>query len=185
MNNSEIYQRLNLLNERLKSKNIKGELTIYGGAVMCLCFNSRESTSDIDGWFAPKKEMYDAINEVTNINNFEEGWLNDSVKGFISQKDEVIEAKELSFSNLRIFRPVDKYQFAMKCMSCRLEEDEHDIEDIMFLIKKIGIDDVEQAEDIIEEYFPKEMILPKTHFMLIEMIDKIYLNQNKEDYIER
>lgn len=170
MDSVEILRRLNLLNDKLKSKNIKGELTIYGGAVMCLCFNSRLSTSDIDGWFAPKTEIYKAINEITIENGFENGWLNDSVKGFISSRDEVIQMENMS--NLRIFRPVDEYQFAMKCMSCRLEEDEHDIEDIEFLIGKIGIESTEQAEQIIEKYFPPSLILPKTHFMLLEIIGK-------------
>lgn len=170
MTTEEIKFRLSLLNERLRQKKIEGELTIYGGAVMCLCFHSRESTSDIDGWFAPKSEMYEAINEVTMTNNFDEDWLNDSVKGFISRNDEVVELEGLSFSNLKIYRPVDNYLFAMKCMSCRLEKDEHDIEDIEFLIRKIGITSTEQAEKIIEEYFPPSSVLPKTHFMLLEMI---------------
>ena len=74
--------------------------------------------------------------------------------------------------NLKIFRPVDNYQFAMKCMSYRLEEDEHDIEDIKFLIDKIGIETTEDTENIIEKYFPRNLILPKTHFMLLELIGK-------------
>lgn len=112
MDSKEIIERLSLLNERLKAKNIEGELTIYGGAVMCLCYHSRESTSDIDGWFAPKTEIYNAIQEVTEINNFEDGWLNDSVKGFLSKRDDVIKVENLNFSNLNIYRPVDNYQFA-------------------------------------------------------------------------
>ena len=72
MDSNEILRRLKLLNEKLKNKNIKGELTIYGGAVMYLYFNSRKSTNDINGWFAPKSEIYDAINEVTYENNFNE-----------------------------------------------------------------------------------------------------------------
>lgn len=170
MDSNEIISRLELLNEKLKNKEIDGELTIYGGAVMCLCYHSRFSTSDIYGWFAPKTEIYESIREVTEENGFDEGWLNDSVKGFISSNDNVIEMTRMS--NLKIYRPVDEYQFAMKCMSCRLEEDEHDIEDIKYLIERLNIETSEQAELIIQKYFPPSLILPKTHFMLLEFIGK-------------
>lgn len=170
MDRDEIYRRLNLLNNNLKEKEIKGELTIYGGAVMCLFFNSRRATKDIDGWFAPKSDISEAIKEVTKENNFDEDWLNDAVKGFISKNDDV--KLEIEFSNLKIYRPKDEYLFAMKCMSCRIGFGENDERDIRFLIEKMGITSTEEAEEIIQDYFPPSLILPKTHFMLLEFIGK-------------
>ena len=46
MNKEQIYQALISLNDKMKKEEIKGEIFLYGGAVMCLCLNARQSTKD-------------------------------------------------------------------------------------------------------------------------------------------
>jgi hypothetical protein len=80
---NQIVSALVELNSELKRQNVYGEISVVGGAVMCLVFNSRESTQDIDAIMAPIEIIQKAAFNVSQTlgleNNF---WLNDSVKIF-------------------------------------------------------------------------------------------------------
>ena len=54
MNKDDIIKYLIFLNDELQKRNVKGEICMVGGAVMCLCYGSRISTMDIDAIFEPK-----------------------------------------------------------------------------------------------------------------------------------
>ena len=49
----EINKYLCLINEKLAAKDMKGEICLYGGALMCLVYNARPSTKDVDAVFQP------------------------------------------------------------------------------------------------------------------------------------
>ena len=51
MKAEEIKQYLAELNEELRAMDVKGEVCLYGGAVMCLAFNARRATKDVDAVF--------------------------------------------------------------------------------------------------------------------------------------
>jgi len=46
-----IRRLLTALNDELKAHGVIGEVGICGGAVMCLVFNARQATKDVDGIF--------------------------------------------------------------------------------------------------------------------------------------
>lgn len=169
MDTEEIEKYLMLLNEKLKSKNISGEIGIVGGAVMCLFFKSRVSTKDIDGIFSPTNEIREAIKEISEDNGLPEDWLNDGVKGFIHCDP----PKELfkEYSNLKVWVPSAEYMLAMKCVSARSET--HDRDDIEFLLGYLGMTDKNKVFEIISKYYYGNTIPAKTQFIVEELIDMI------------
>jgi hypothetical protein len=48
MTAEEITQYLAELNDELCALDVKGEVCLYGGAVMCLAFKARPATKDVD-----------------------------------------------------------------------------------------------------------------------------------------
>lgn len=166
MNRKQIKQALIMINEQLAYINTRAEIGIYGGAVMCLVLNAREGTHDIDAIFAPKDVMNIAINNVGKQLNLPNGWFNDAVKGFISSNNDMILFDRLSHLDIYVTRP--EYLFAMKALSCRLDN-ENELNDIRFLVNYLGIVGIEQALKIISNYFPENRILPKTQYMLMEI----------------
>jgi len=68
MTDKDIMANLESLNEELRLRDVKGEVALVGGAVMCLVFKARESTHDIDAIFEPKKIIYDCIAAVATKN---------------------------------------------------------------------------------------------------------------------
>lgn len=94
-------------------------------------------------------------------------WLNDGAKGFLEPN--FISNDVLNLSNLRVWAPDAKYMLAMKCLSARW--DSNDKEDVIFLIKFLKLKKAKEVFKIIEHYYPKKTIPPKTQFFIEEILD--------------
>ena len=70
MTAEEITKYLTELNEELRSANIKGEITIYGGAVMCLVYDARPATKDVDAIFKPSSEIRRLVQVIAGRHGF-------------------------------------------------------------------------------------------------------------------
>lgn len=164
LNKIDIENALNRLNEMMAKKNIKGEVCLYGGAVMCLAYDARPSTKDIDAVFHPAKEMRELISQVGEELKIGTDWLNDGVKGFVVDHPRRVFFQK---SNLHISIPEPDYLLAMKVLSARV--DTSDAEDVRFLIKKLGFTTPAQVFKILEQYYPKNQIRPATQFFVEEI----------------
>jgi hypothetical protein len=179
LSKKDIYNLLNMLNERLKDNNVYGEIFLYGGAVMCLAFDARDTTKDIDAMFVPKDIIYKHAKNIAEEMELPIDWLNDSVKGFISEHNDM--DLHIDKSNLKIYIPNPEYLFAMKCVAARIGAESKDVDDIVFLGEKLDIKKVKQAEKIIHKYFPPHRLLPKTYYLL----DEIFTQEDMGDGDDR
>lgn len=162
----DILKLLSIINERLKQKELIGEIALFGGSVMCVSYNARVLTKDIDAVFEPKSTIYEIVEDIAKEYGLRKSWLNDSVKGFLSKNNDIRVYRKLS--NLVIYTPSAEYMFALKCYSARLS-DSSDIEDIKYLSVLLKIKEYSQAVNIIEKYIPAKRILPKTRYLLLEL----------------
>jgi hypothetical protein len=112
----------------------------------------------------------------------DEGWLNDGVKGWLSAAEVDPAAKVFLGTypseeqpGLRVFVPRPEYLFAMKCRAMRIGgiAGSADVEDIRRLAQAIGIKSAEQALDLVQEFYPRHIIEPKTQFGLEEIFSKL------------
>ncbi len=163
-----ILELFNALNQKLHKENVQGELYLVGGAVMCLNFNTRPSTLDIDGYYAPKTKIKEAAQKVAEEFNINTDWLNDAVKGFLSPHGNFSEYLELS--HLKIFCAHPEYLLAMKCLCMRLGKEFHDESDIRYLLRYLNITKSEDALKIIEKYYDQKLIPQKTFYALEELL---------------
>lgn len=161
-----ILRLFEALNAELAAHGVKGEIGICGGAVMCLVFQAREATKDVDAIFRPTREIREASRAVAARMGLPEDWLNDAAKAYFLTSLPVQEVVELS--NLRVWAPQADYMLAMKCVSARF--DSHDLDDTKFLLNHLGIKTPDQAYRIIEQYYPRKVIPPKTQYLLEELL---------------
>ncbi|HAH07551.1 MAG TPA: hypothetical protein DCM05_13705 [Elusimicrobia bacterium] len=154
------------LNEELRKSGAKGEIGLCGGAVMCLVFEARKATKDVDALFHPTREIRAAARAVARKFSLPEDWLNDAAKGFFLReppKDEVME-----LSHLRVWAPSADYMLAMKCVSARF--DSQDSDDVRFLVRWLGLKTPAEVFSIIEKYYPHERIPVRTQFFVEELL---------------
>lgn len=162
----KIRELFDALNEDLRTRSVTGEVGICGGAVMCLVFKARASTKDVDAIFAPARVLREAAKRVARRLDVPEDWLNDAAKGyFLSDppRQSVIE-----LSNLRVWAPTADYMLAMKCVSARF--DTHDRDDVIFLIRHLGLKTPAEVFEIVARYYPKDRVPVKTRFLVEEIL---------------
>ncbi len=167
MNKEEIVGALETLNALLRERGIKGEICLYGGAAMCLAFDARQSTKDVDAIFHPSTEVRAAAAETARRLGLPVDWLNDGVKGFLV--DHPRRAWK-SMSNLTVLVAEADYLFAMKAMSARVDTSDRD--DIRRLLTELGVLQLDDALTIVEKYYPRNQIKPATLFFLEELFDE-------------
>ncbi|HLD75045.1 MAG TPA: DUF6036 family nucleotidyltransferase [Bdellovibrionota bacterium] len=164
----KIKQLFEELNEKLKTRGEIGEVGIIGGAVMCLVYQSRNATRDVDAIFKPADLIRKLSAEIGETHQLDANWLNDAAKGYL--RDAFRKEDIMNLSNLRVWAPEAPYMLAMKCISARW--DTHDRDDVIFLINYLKLKSSKQAFHIIENFYPKKLIPPKTQFFIEEIFSK-------------
>ncbi|HMJ07428.1 MAG TPA: hypothetical protein VK468_00390 [Pyrinomonadaceae bacterium] len=167
MTADEITKYLTELNDELRLENIKGEITIYGGAVMCLVYDARPATKYVDAIFKPSSEIRLIIERIAERNGLPPDWLNDGLKGYlVSHPQRIL----LDLSNLKVFVPEPDYMLAIKAMSARA--DTYDQTDVRILIDVLGLKAPAEVFAILEKYYPRQQIKPATQYFIEELFGK-------------
>ncbi len=164
---SAILQYLQELNQELAAQDVSGEVCLYGGAVMCLVYDARPSTKDVDAIFHPTQQMRHAAAKVAANHHLREDWLNDAVKGFVVQHPQRI---FLDASHLKVYVPEPDYLLAMKTLAARV--DTTDRQDIEYLIRIMKLTRPEDVFAILEKYYPRQQIKPATQFFVEELFEQ-------------
>lgn len=139
-----------------------------GGAVMCLAYDARPATQDVDAVFRPARQVREAAARVAERSGIASDWLNDGVKGYLSEHGEF--APFLDLENLRVMVAQPEYLLAMKCIAMRIGAEFHDEDDVRFLLRWLNVETAAQAERIIERFYPVERIPQKTRYALAEIL---------------
>lgn len=167
MTAEEIKQYMSELNDELSTMNVKGEICLYGGAVMCIAFNARPATKDVDAVFEPVRVIGQAANRIAERHNLAVDWLNNGVKMFLVEHEKKI---LFDMSHIKVFIPESDYLLAMKVLASRA--DTMDLEDIDFLIDELKLQNAEEVLEIVETYYPHKQVKPETTFQLEELFER-------------
>lgn len=165
---SDIRRLLDLLNDELRRSDTEAELFLVGGAVMCLAYEARPSTQDVDSVFRPSKQVREAAARVASKARVDPHWLNDGVKGFMSDRGDFRSFLELDHLRVMVAQP--EYLLAMKCLSMRIGAEFHDEDDVRYLLRHLDIRSRDEASDIIGRYYPLERFPQKTLYALEELL---------------
>jgi hypothetical protein len=167
---ADIRRLFELLNLELRGLEVLGELHVVGGAVMCLAYNARPSTADVDAYFRPAELVRKAAARVAAKAGMHADWLNDGVKRFLSEHADF--AAFIELSNLRVMVARPEYLLAMKCLAMRIGAEFHDESDVRFLLRLLDISTHEQAIAAITKYYPLSRFPQKTLYALEELLPK-------------
>ena len=154
------------LDVELRAKKVTGEIGLCGGAVMCLVFQTREATKDVDAVFEPTREIREAARAVAAKFDIPEDWLNDAAKGYFYADPP--RENILDLPNLRVWAPSADYLLAMKSISARY--DTQDKDDVIFLVNHLSLSTPEAVFAIIRRYYPDKKIPAKTKFFIEELL---------------
>ncbi len=158
------------------------EVTVYGGSALVLTLRSRPPTRDVDAVFeADRGFVRQVARDIAIENGWDESWLNDGVKGFLSRADRDPASRSLFRSypseqspGLRLFLASPQYLFAMKSLAMRIggADESQDLNDIKALAELLEIRTSTEAVSLVEAFYPANRISPKTRFGLEELFDR-------------
>jgi len=161
LSRTQITQALRRLGELAREQNVTLEVSLYGGAVFTLVYESREATKDVDAVIRQNEVARKLALKVAKELGLPEDWLNDQVKQFLAEKEAKRELTEVDFGEgLRVSVPTAAYLLAMKLRASRppLPGYAGDRADIRFLVKKMEITSVDAAEAIYDKFFPHDVL---------------------------
>ena len=148
------------------------EIAVYGGSALLLTFHRQINTVDVDAVFEKDKGFVKKLAaDMAADFGWDETWLNDGVKGWLSTRDSDPEVKALFKTypseeqpGLRVFVAKPEYLFAMKCRAMRIGgiDSSSDIDDIRLLAREIGVTSSEEALKLVEKFYPYNVLEPKT-----------------------
>jgi predicted nucleotidyltransferase len=159
------------------------EIVVYGGSALLLTLNRQINTGDVDAVFEGNKHFVrNVAAEMAEEFGWDENWLNDGVKGWLSKRDSDPEVKALfktypseDTPGLRVYTAKPEYLFAMKCRAMRVGgvETSSDIDDIRLLADAIGIKNSRDALTLVEKFYPESMLQLKTRLGLQEIFSTL------------
>ncbi len=165
---ADIRRLLEALERELATEKVEGEIYLVGGAVMCLVFDARPATRDVDAFFRPTRVIREAAARVAAKEGVPEAWLNDAVKGYLSPRGEF--DPYLEMAHLRVFTARPEYLLAMKCVAMRLGAEFRDLDDVRYLLRSLNVTSVAAALEIVTRYFDDRLVAPKTRLVLEELL---------------
>lgn len=168
LNAKDLRCLFSFLNEDLKASGTEAELFLVGGAVMCLAYDARPSTQDVDAVFRPPAEVRAAAARVATRAGVPPDWLNDGVKGFMSVQGDF--APFLELNHLRVMLAQPEYLLAMKCLALRIGAEFHDEDDVRYLLRHLDLRTYEKAIAVVTRYYPLERFPQKTLYALAELL---------------
>lgn len=165
---ARIVEALNLLGHLAEQEGVMLELCLYGGTAMMLAYGVRDSTKDMDVIARPSDVTLRLAREVAERMGLDPTWLNNEVRHFVSIQGtfaplEVQGLEEAARRRLKITRPSASYLLAMKCLAGRsaLPGRTGDLDDIRFLVRKMGLRSTGEVEEHLSRYYPSEALSPR------------------------
>lgn len=170
---SLLTQALNRMGELALEAGIKLELCLYGGALMMLAYDARAMTKDVDAIVQPNREGKALARRVGRELGLPENWLSDDVKMFLAPSEQ-IRTLPWEAPGIMLTAPTAGYLLAMKALACRnpLPGYQGDLDDLRFLIAKLEIKTVNEIQNIIDRYYPDDVIAPEHIELLKELIEE-------------
>lgn len=170
LSKADILSLLRDLDAELAAADVHGEIHLVGGAVMCLVHEARPATRDLDGFFRPAKQLRAAAARVADRHELPSTWLNDAVKSFFSAHGTF--SAFIALDHLTVYAADAEYLLAMKCLSARIGEEFHDVDDIRYLLRYLNLTTASEAKAVIARYYPLERFPQKTLYLLEELLEQ-------------
>jgi hypothetical protein len=167
MHRDEIERYLRQVGEYLNDQLLTGELLIVGGAYMTLVLQQRETTKDVDAYFASNAvAIREAAARVARDEGLPDDWLNDAVKGFMFTQPEM--TLWLDCPGLRVYAPNPAYIFAMKALAGRPE----DVRDLVALSDLLTLRSAAEALAVVARYVPAQLLSPRIQYLVEDLFDE-------------
>ena len=171
-----ITRALRRLGELAQARKLTLEVSLYGGAVFTLVYDSRPATKDVDAVVRPSVVAHELAAMVAAEQGLPEDWLNENVKQFLAPREEKRRLAGHEFGpGLRVSVPTAAYLLALKLRACRppLPGYPGDEGDIRFLLRKSRPKSLAAVAAAFEKFFPGDALGERATALVEETLKEL------------
>lgn len=161
----DIIDLLTELGQRLHDRGLRLEIYVVGGTAMVLAYNRARLTRDIDAVWDVTDPVAEIIVEIADERGLPRDWLNDRVRPMLPRVLDDGQTEVLSLPGLAVTVASPRHMIAMKARAAR---DARDLDDLVLLCNREGIDRVLDVLAIADEVWGSGMLREATVFTVRE-----------------
>jgi predicted nucleotidyltransferase len=150
------------LGERLARRGLTADVYVIGGAAMAMAYDARRATRDIDAVFRPHRAVIEEAWQVADELGLPRWWLNDQASVYVARGGDARAPKVFEHPGLRVSAASPEHLLAMKVLAAR----RRDVEDIKFLVDRLGLTSVDAVLLLCADVFPEEPVPPRARLVL-------------------
>jgi hypothetical protein len=171
LDRDDLIDGLRDLISRVQKAGIRAvSIDIVGGAALRLAYFDRATTVDIDARLEPESELAPIIRAIATERAWPESWLNSDAAQFVPRWGRDPEWKPLlSEHGVTVSVASPETLLAMKLHAVQ-HRGNRDIADVAKLLRLVGNDTVDDAEQLYGEFYPGDEFTPRTY----ERIERIF-----------
>jgi hypothetical protein len=126
---------------------------------------TRDVDVDVDAVFVPHGIVLEEARKVAEDLGLPYWWLNEQASVYISGKEDASKRWVFDHPGLRVMAASPPHVFAMKARAARTR----DVDDLRLLADIIGPNSAEEALRICAEFYPDELVSPRSTAVLLEL----------------
>ncbi len=163
MDRVQLERAFTRLGQLLRERQVTGEISVFGGAVIVLEFDPQARTQDVDAMITQGHgQVVKAQEEVGIELGLPPNWLNEQGTSYLSKHSDFslfrTYPSEGQFG-LRVLLASPRYALAMKILSLRGYG--HDVKDAIQLARQLGYTTAEGLLQLVRQYYPDEKMPPE------------------------
>ena len=165
LDREQIAGAFSLLGDRLARRGVVADIYVIGGAAMALAYDARRATRDIDAVFHPHGVVLEAAQEVADELGLPRWWLNEQASAYVAPGGDDSAPRVFDHPGLRVLTASPEHLLAMKTLAARKQ----DVEDIRFLVGKLGLPSARSVLAICADVFPGEQVPDRAQLLLEDL----------------
>ncbi|WP_348531829.1 nucleotidyl transferase AbiEii/AbiGii toxin family protein [Microcella indica] len=146
-------------------------IEIIGGAALRLAYIERATTVDIDARLSPEQQLAPIIRDIAAERAWPDNWLNSDAEQFIPRWGRDVHWRTLwTLDGVTISVASPEALLAMKLHAVQ-HRGNRDIGDVAKLLTIVGVDSVDEAEELYGEFYPGDEFTPRTY----ERVERVFM----------
>ncbi|MGH3259195.1 MAG: hypothetical protein ACRDOU_27980 [Streptosporangiaceae bacterium] len=163
-----IQEAFRRLGERLARRGVVADIYVVDGAAMALAYDSRRSTRDIDAVFQPHGVVLEEARAVAAELGLPSWWLNDQASVYVASGGDAGAPHVFDHPGLRVSAASPEHLLAMKVLAAR----RRDVEDISYLVKRLGLSSTAEVLAVSAAVFPDEQVPDRARMILEDFFEE-------------
>jgi predicted nucleotidyltransferase len=171
LDREDIENAFRRLGELLARRGLTADVYVIGGAAMAMAYDARRATRDIDAIFQPHSAVIEEAWNVAEELGLPRWWLNDQASVYVARGGDERAPRVFEHPGLRVSAASPEHLLAMKVLAAR----RRDVDDIRFLVDRLGLTGVDAVLSLCAEVFPEEPVPPRARLVLEDAFE----NENR------